>query len=134
MARQFFNAQSKTTTPGPSFSPAQMAPIQDFLSHQFPLISANHGMPDFNGAWAEIQRTQGAPGSSQTTFSSAPWASEFNSTAFVPGPAVQQSLTPTNSAFLLKCFSKTRSDGTISGEKSISGRKFLHHNDKPLRS
>jgi hypothetical protein len=101
MARQFFNAQSQTTTSRPSFSPAQMAPIQDLLSQQLPFISANHGMPNFNAAWADIQRAQGAPGSTQTTFSSAAWASEFNATAFVPDPVAQQSLIPTNRTFLL---------------------------------
>ncbi|KAH9978583.1 hypothetical protein BGW80DRAFT_1279764 [Lactifluus volemus] len=91
MARQFF----ESTPFGPAFSPAQMAPIQDFLSRQLPLISANPGMLDFNDAWAQIQRTQGPPALPQTAISSAAWASEFNPTTFAPGPVAQQSPTLT---------------------------------------
>jgi hypothetical protein len=94
MARQFF----ESTPFGPAFSPAQMAPIQDFLSRQLPLISANPGMLDFNDAWAQIQRTQGPPALPQTAISSAAWASEFNPTTFAPGPVAQQSPTLTTSA------------------------------------
>ena len=94
MARQFFETQ-KPTAFGPAFSPAQMAPIQDFL---FPLIAANPGMLDFNDAWAEIQRTQGPPALPQTAISSAAWASEFNPSAFAPGPVAQQSSALTTGA------------------------------------
>jgi hypothetical protein len=97
MARQFFETQ-KPTAFGPAFSPAQTAPIQDFLSRQLPLISANPGMLDFNDAWAEIQRIQGPPALPQTAISSAAWASEFNPTAFAPSPVAQQSPTLTTGA------------------------------------
>jgi hypothetical protein len=133
MARQFFESQ-KTTALGPSFSPAQMAPIQDLVSPQLSLISANRGMPGFNDAWAEIQRTQGATGLPQTTFSSAAWASEFGPAAFASGPAVQQSLTPTNSAPALQFVSETVSDDVANSDaKPIFGRQCLRHG-KPLRS
>lgn len=98
MARQFFGAQN-TIVPGPSFSPAQIAPIQDLASHQLALISASHrSTPNFNGAWAETER---APSSPQSTPSPAAWANEFSLGAFVPGSVTQQSATSMKGAFPL---------------------------------
>jgi hypothetical protein len=98
MARQFFDAQN-TTGIGPSFSPAQIAPIQDLASRQFPIVPATrHATPNFNGAWAETERASSIP---QSTLSPASWASEFNLGAFTPGSIVHQSITPANGAFTL---------------------------------
>ena len=133
MARQFFEAQ-KTTTPGPSFSPPQMAPMQDLLSPQLPHISANRSMPDLNDAWAGFQRTLGHPGLPQTTFSSAAWASEFHPAAFVPGPTAEQSANSANGAFALQFNSKTRHDVVNSDPKPIFGWKCLWHSGKSFRS
>jgi hypothetical protein len=133
MARQFFETQ-KTAAPGPSFSPAQMAPMQGFLSRQLPHMSTNRSMPDFSDAWAEIQRAQGPPGLHQNTFSPAAWASEFNPVAFAPGPLVQQSATLANGAFALQFNNKTRYEVANSGAKPIFSWKCLRHSSKSFRS
>ncbi|KAF8274493.1 peroxisome targeting signal receptor [Lactarius quietus] len=97
MARQFFDAQ-QATGPGPSFSPAQMPPMQDLVSRQLPLTVANRGaMPNLNDAWAEIQRSQAAHSLPHNTFPSTAWASEFSPAAFNPGPTIQQSAPQVNS-------------------------------------
>jgi hypothetical protein len=98
MARQFFDAQ-KASPLGPSFLPAQMTPIQDLVSRQYPLIPTSPATPGFNNTWADVQR---APSLPQNTFSSAAWASEFGSATFVPGPVVQQTVNPMNGASTLK--------------------------------
>lgn len=98
MARQFFDAQNATGL-GPSFSPAQIAPIQGLASRQLPIVSASrHATPNFNGAWAETER---APSLPQSNLSPASWASEFNSGVFTPGSIVHQSITPAKGAFTL---------------------------------
>jgi peroxin-5 len=91
MARQFFDAQN-ASGPGPSFSPAQIAPIQDLASRQLPIVpTSRHATPFFNGARAETERVPSLP---QSTVSPASWASEFNSGVFTPGSSVHQSITP----------------------------------------
>jgi len=96
MARQFFDTQN-TTGLGPSFSPAQIAPIQDLASRQLPIVPASrHAMPNFNGAWAETERVPSLP---QSTLSPASWASEFNSGVFTPGSIIHQSITQAKGAF-----------------------------------
>jgi hypothetical protein len=98
MARQFFDAQ-KGATLGPSFSSAQIAPVRDLMSRQLPLIPVSPATaPNLGDAWANVQRAPILPGNA---FSSAAWASEFNSNAFAPGPVVQQTATPMNGAFLI---------------------------------
>ncbi|KAF8502275.1 peroxisome targeting signal receptor [Russula emetica] len=95
MARQFFDAQNATGF-RPSFSPAQIAPIQDLASRQLSIVPASrHATPNFNGAWAEIEQ---APSLPQSTLSPASWASEFNSGVFTPGSIVHQSITPAKGA------------------------------------
>ncbi|KAI9463608.1 peroxisome targeting signal receptor [Lactarius psammicola] len=97
MARQFFDAQ-QATGPGPSFSPAQIPPMQDLMSRQLPLTVANRGaMPNLNDAWADIQRTQAAHSLPHNPFPSTAWAGEFKPAAFTPGPTIQQSVPPINS-------------------------------------
>ena len=98
MARQFFDAQ-KTTTIGPSFQLAQIAPIQGLVSRQPLLIPTSPATPGFNDAWADVQR---APSLPQNTFSPVGWASEFSSAARAPGPVVQQTINPANGAFTPK--------------------------------
>jgi hypothetical protein len=99
MARHFFDVQNATGL-GPSFSPAQIAPIQDLASRQLPIAPASrHAMPNFNGAWVETERATSLP---QSTLSTASWASEFNSGVFVPGSIVHQSITPAKGAFTLQ--------------------------------
>ncbi|KAI0305738.1 hypothetical protein B0F90DRAFT_1815316 [Multifurca ochricompacta] len=94
MARQFFEAQ-QGTAPGPSFALAQTAPIQNLVPRQLPLNATNRSaMPNLNGAWAEIQRSQGVQGLPHNAFPSAAWASEFNPVALIPGPTPQKSITP----------------------------------------
>ncbi|KAI0266835.1 peroxisome targeting signal receptor [Gloeopeniophorella convolvens] len=96
MARQFFEAQQGPAS-GPSFSPAQMAPMQDLMARQLPLTVANRGMSsNLNNAWADVQRTQSAPALPHNAMSQAGWANEFSPAAFAHGPPVQQSATPTN--------------------------------------
>jgi hypothetical protein len=97
MARQFFDAQ-KAETIGPSFQPAQITPMQGLVSRQPLLIPTSPASPGFNDAWADVQR---APSLPQNTFSPVAWASEFSSVARAPGPVVQQTINPTNSAFTL---------------------------------
>ena len=97
MAHQFFHENA--TGFGPSFSPAQIAPIQDLASPQLPIFPVSrHVTPNFNGAWTEAER---APNLPQSTLSPAPWASEFNSGVFTPGSIVQQSINPVKGAFTL---------------------------------
>jgi len=96
MARQFFDAQ-KGAILGPSFSPAQIAPVQGLVSRQLPLIPVSSTIaPNFSDAWANLQHAPSLPGNA---FSSAAWASEFSSNAFAPGPVVQRTVTSTNGAF-----------------------------------
>ena len=98
MARQFFDAQN-TTGLGPSFTPAQMTPIQDLASRQLPIIPATqHATPNFNGAWGETER---ASNLRQSTLSPASWASEFNLGVFTPGSITNQSITSAKGAFML---------------------------------
>jgi hypothetical protein len=98
MARQFFDAQNATGL-GPSFSPAQIAPIQDLASRQLPIVPASrHAMPNFNGTWAETER---APSLPQSTLSPTSWASEFNSGVFTPGSIIHQSIAQSKGAFRL---------------------------------
>jgi hypothetical protein len=98
MARQFFDAQNATGR-RPSFSPAQIAPIQDLASRQLSIVpGSRHAAPNFNGAWAETERTPSLP---QSTLSPALWASEFNSGVFTPGSILHQSITPAKGAFTL---------------------------------
>jgi hypothetical protein len=98
MARQFFDAQNATGL-GPSFSPAQIAPIQDLASRQLPIGPATrHVAPNFNGTWAETERASSLP---QSTLSPASWASEFNLGAFTPDSNIQQSISPAKGAFTL---------------------------------
>lgn len=107
MARQFFDTQRGATL-GPSFSPAQIAPVQDLVSRQLPLIPVSPATaPNLSGAWANVQR---APSLAGNAFSSAAWASEFNSNAFSPGPVVQQAVIPTNGVFLIWLKDGIRSD------------------------
>jgi hypothetical protein len=94
MARQFFDAQ-KSPALLPSFPPAQVAPIQDLMSRQLPSPVA---APNFNDAWADVQR---APSLPHNAFSSAAWANEFSPAAFAPGPLVQQTVAATNGASTL---------------------------------
>jgi len=107
MARQFFDAQ-KGATLGPSFSPAQIAPVQGLVSRQHPLIPVSPATaPNLSDAWANVQR---APTLLGNAFSSAAWASEFSSNAFAPGPAVQRTVAPTNGAFSVWLHNGIRSD------------------------
>ncbi|KAH9083488.1 peroxisome targeting signal receptor [Lactarius deliciosus] len=97
MARQFFDAQ-QAPGPAPSFSPSQVPPMQDLMSRQLALTAANRGaVPNLNGAWADIQRTQAAHSLPHNGFTSTAWASEFKPAAFTPGPTIQQSVSPVNS-------------------------------------
>jgi len=99
LARQFFGAQN-ATGPGPSFSPAQIAPIQDLASRQLPIVPASrHAAPNFNSAWAETER---APSLPQSTLSPASWANDFNSGVFTPGSIVHQSIISAKGAFTLQ--------------------------------
>jgi hypothetical protein len=98
MARQFFDAQNATGL-GPSFSPVQIAPIQDLASRQLPIVPATrHAMLNFNGAWAESEH---ASSLRQSTPSPAAWASEFNLGVLTPGSITHQSITPAKGAFTL---------------------------------
>lgn len=98
MARQFFDAQ-KSPALWPSFPPAQVAPTQDLMARQLPSIQASPvAAPNFNDAWADVQR---APGLPHNAFSSAAWANEFSPAAFAPGPLVQQTVATTNGASTL---------------------------------
>ena len=98
MARQFFDTQNATGL-GPSFSLAQIAPIQDLASRQLQILPAGrHSTSNFNGAWAETER---APSLSQNTQLPASWANEFNAGVFTPGSIVHQSITPAKGAFSL---------------------------------
>jgi hypothetical protein len=98
MARQFFDAQNATGL-GPSFSLAQIAPIQDLAPRQLTIVPASrHATPNFNGAWTETERAQSLP---QNTLSPASWASEFNSGVFTPGAIVHQSITTAKGASTL---------------------------------
>ncbi|KAH9986567.1 hypothetical protein BJV74DRAFT_844857 [Russula compacta] len=93
MARQFFDAQNPATL-RPSFSPAQIAPIQDLVPRQLSLIATRPAAtPNLNDVWAVTQR---APSLPQKSLSSAAWASEFGSATFSSGLIVQQSVTPAN--------------------------------------
>jgi hypothetical protein len=97
MARQFFGAQNATSLP--SFSPAQIAPIQDMVSRQLSIVPASrHAMPNSNGSWAETER---APSLPQSTLSPASWASEFNPGVFTPGSIAHHSIAPAKGAFSL---------------------------------
>lgn len=98
MARQFFDAQNATSL-GPSFSHAQIAPIQDLAFRQLPIgPPTHHATPNLNGAWAETERALSLP---QSTLSPASWASEFNLGAFTPNSITHQSISPAKGAFTL---------------------------------
>ena len=98
MARHFFDAQNATGL-GPSFSLAQIAPIQDLASRELPNVPASRrATPNFNGAWAEIGR---APSLPQSFLSPASWASEFHSGVITPGSIVHQSIAPAKGAFTM---------------------------------
>lgn len=98
MARQFFDSQ-QATGPGPSFSPAQMPPMQDLMSRQLQLTAANRGaVLNMNDAWADIQRNQAVHSMPHNAFPSTGWASEFSPAAFAPGPTIQQNVSQVNCA------------------------------------